>query len=577
LIALEEVKENVGEKYTHIIVDEAQDLTKVQFDIIRLIYKEKKYSSIYFIADTAQSIYSHAWMVNGRNFTSIGFDMTGRSSSLTKNYRTTTQIAQAAYSLIERDSYIIENENFVKPTLIDRQSSYPVFTKYKKRKDEIKATIQTIKELSEKYKYNEIAVISKSNKHLNYIEGEFNRNGLKTSKISSENADFQSDTVKLLTIHSVKGLEFKVVFIVGINQGVIPFLKDMDEEEKAVQESNERRLFYVGMTRAKELLYLSSFGVASPFINDINPNYLQLDKDALFKKYFQIRIKDYFFSEKINPYNSKESVRQWMINQLIEEYGYKEKDISIDHKLDVFLVDIVINKGELIDIAILVNPYFTGIDDLYYRLKQFNNEKYNKAIITDGNRIKIFDSELNLIKDIPKYKDVKISDSIEKFEYRNLLTKKKFILSRDCYYPEEITQIDDQEEVSYSKDKTIRVSIYGKIAAGKPIDINQEIDAFYLPTDFEVNDNTFMLQVRGDSMIGADINDGDIVVINKQTSANNWDIVAAVIDESVTLKRLSKMGDYIALISENPKYEAISLKDEQLTILGVVVGVIKKL
>ncbi len=576
LIALAEAKENIGEKYTHIIIDESQDLTKVQFDIIRLIYKEKKYSSIYFIADTAQSIYSHAWMVNGRNFTSIGFDMTGRSSSLSKNYRTTTQIAQAAYSLIESDPYIIENENFVKPTLIDRQSSYPVFRRFKKRKEEVKATINQIKILASDYNYNEIAIISKNNSQLNFIEGQLNRSGIKTSRISSENADFQSDTVKLLTIHSVKGLEFKVVFILGINQGVIPYLRGMDEEEKAIQESNERRLFYVGMTRAKELLFLSSFGVSSPFINDINPRYLQVNKDASFKRYFQIRTQDYKYSDKINPYSSKESVRQWMINQLIDEYGYNQENIKIDQKLDVFIVDIAIKYDNKLDTVILINSYFTGIDDLFYRIKQFNSNKFNYAIITDGNSIGIYNNDLEKIIDLPSSKDKENLNLAEKFEFTNLLSKNKYTIIRDHLSPKEVIVKENNSALNFKEDEVRKISIYDNIVIDKHIDKNQESESFYLPKEFFNYENIFMLKVKGDSMIGSNIHDGDIVIINEQSSANNWDIIAAVINERVVLKRLSKMGDFIALISENPKYEAISIKEDQLSISGVVIGVMKK-
>jgi hypothetical protein len=58
--------------------------------------------------------------VKCRSFTSVGFDIKGRSTSLAKNYRTTTQIAEAAYSLLEKDLHIIEDENFVKPSLLDK-------------------------------------------------------------------------------------------------------------------------------------------------------------------------------------------------------------------------------------------------------------------------------------------------------------------------------------------------------------------------------------------------------------------------------------------------------------------------
>nr|WP_300379463.1 UvrD-helicase domain-containing protein [Clostridium sp.] len=121
LIALETAKENKILKYTHILIDESQDLTKVQLEFIRELYNEKSYSSITFVADVAQSIYPQAWLTKNRSFSSIGFDMKGKSTSLSKNYRTTTQIAQAAFSLIEDDEEIIGDDNFVKPSLIDKQ------------------------------------------------------------------------------------------------------------------------------------------------------------------------------------------------------------------------------------------------------------------------------------------------------------------------------------------------------------------------------------------------------------------------------------------------------------------------
>lgn len=127
LIALDYLKENEHRipKYTHIIIDESQDLTRTQLEIIKLFYNsEKSYSSIMFIADTAQSIYTHSWLVRGRSFASIGFDMTGKSYILSKNYRTTVQIANLAYSLIEKTPEIIEDENFVKPALIDKQGPF---------------------------------------------------------------------------------------------------------------------------------------------------------------------------------------------------------------------------------------------------------------------------------------------------------------------------------------------------------------------------------------------------------------------------------------------------------------------
>ena len=87
----------------------------------------KDYSSILFVADTAQSIYDASWLIKGRSFTSIGLDLTGTSTSLAKNYRTATQIAEVAYSLNQGDGEIMGDDNFVKPSFIDKQGTYPVF------------------------------------------------------------------------------------------------------------------------------------------------------------------------------------------------------------------------------------------------------------------------------------------------------------------------------------------------------------------------------------------------------------------------------------------------------------------
>ena len=85
-----------------------------------------------FVADTAQSIYSTSWLVKGTELYQhrFGYDKEV-AHLLQKNYRTTTQIAEAAYSLIREDSDIVNDDNFVKPSLIDKQGIYPVFARYK--------------------------------------------------------------------------------------------------------------------------------------------------------------------------------------------------------------------------------------------------------------------------------------------------------------------------------------------------------------------------------------------------------------------------------------------------------------
>lgn len=76
LLALKEAKADPKKRYTHILVDESQDLTRVQMEFVTQLLLPREYASILFVSDSAQSIYAHSWMVRGRSFTSIGFDMT---------------------------------------------------------------------------------------------------------------------------------------------------------------------------------------------------------------------------------------------------------------------------------------------------------------------------------------------------------------------------------------------------------------------------------------------------------------------------------------------------------------------
>ena len=77
-------------------------------------------------------------------------------------------------------------------------------------------------------------------------------------------------------------------------------------------------------------------------------------------------------------------------------------------------------------------------------------------------------------------------------------------------------------------------------------------------------------------MQNAGIEDGDYVVIRHQATAENLDIAVVALDENATLKRFNRMGDNILLIAENPKYDPIMLTEEQVSILGIAVGLVKQ-
>ena len=124
------------------------------------------------------------------------------------------------------------------------------------------------------------------------------------------------------------------------------------------------------------------------------------------------------------------------------------------------------------------------------------------------------------------------------------------------------------------------VPLIGQIAAGTPVMAAEQIEDYVsVPTDFARSGEHFALRVTGDSMIGAGILDGDMVVIRSQESAADGDIVAAVMpgpaEDEATVKRLGHDGARVMLIPENPALSPFEMLDGR--IVGKVVAVLRKL
>lgn len=129
----------------------------------------------------------------------------------------------------------------------------------------------------------------------------------------------------------------------------------------------------------------------------------------------------------------------------------------------------------------------------------------------------------------------------------------------------------------FTEEELVEVDVYSNIAAGNPIEINEGVEErFNLPKSWlERGKETFILHVKGDSMIEKNINDGDLVVIKKQNTALNNDIVAASLDGEATLKILKLNDKEPMLVPANSKYSEIYLEGKEVSILGVAIGVIK--
>ena len=119
-----------------------------------------------------------------------------------------------------------------------------------------------------------------------------------------------------------------------------------------------------------------------------------------------------------------------------------------------------------------------------------------------------------------------------------------------------------------------KISVLGKIAAGTPIEaIQNEVSKISLPEELTNNGEHFGLKISGDSMIEAGINDGDTVIVRKTTTANNGQIVVALIDNhEAMLKRIRRKGKVVALESANKRYETQIFGPDRVKVQGVLVS-----
>ena len=124
------------------------------------------------------------------------------------------------------------------------------------------------------------------------------------------------------------------------------------------------------------------------------------------------------------------------------------------------------------------------------------------------------------------------------------------------------------------KNKINEIPVLGKIAAGTPIEaIQNEVSRISLPEGLNNNGEHFGLKVSGDSMVDAGINDGDTVIVKKTNTANNGQIVVALIDDhEAMLKRIRKKGKIVALESANKRYETKIFGPDRVKIQGVLIS-----
>ena len=173
------------------------------------------------------------------------------------------------------------------------------------------------------------------------------------------------------------------------------------------------------------------------------------------------------------------------------------------------------------------------------------------------------------VRDICEAVNLKSTSSVH--SHLETLEKNGYI-RRDPTKPRAIEIVDDN--FNLTRREFAHVPLIGQVAAGQPLLAVENIESYFpIPTEFMPNAESFMLKVKGESMINAGIFDGDNILVEKCDNVHNGDIVVALIDDSATVKTFYKEDGYIRLQPENDTMDPIIVPD--CKIVGKVFGVFR--
>ena len=237
--------------YTHIVIDEAQDLTKAQIlAISKLVSKDT--NSLSIIADAAQRI-----MKSGFVWSEVGINVRGgRTIEFKKNYRNSVPIAKAAISLLDKEK---DKSEFTTVEAARKGGEKPKLCYHTTFELEAEYLIKELNRLKSSDSLNGTVVLHRNKSGVSSTKRLLEDDGFSTELVrSSTPINYASESIKLCTMSSIKGLEFENVFILGLDEGVMPFPHGFIDADDEFHISTERRLLYTCMTRAKRELHLSS-------------------------------------------------------------------------------------------------------------------------------------------------------------------------------------------------------------------------------------------------------------------------------------------------------------------------------
>jgi repressor LexA len=148
----------------------------------------------------------------------------------------------------------------------------------------------------------------------------------------------------------------------------------------------------------------------------------------------------------------------------------------------------------------------------------------------------------------------------------------KGFLSRTPHVSRSLTPVGSGDKAGAEE-----VPLLGFIAAGRPIEAVGQNETISIPEDMLGKDNTYVLKVKGNSMIDEQIRDGDFVIVEERSTAQNGETVVALLNgEDTTLKKFYREGEQVRLQPANPEMEPIYVNERDITVQGVVIGILRK-
>ncbi|WP_270436051.1 UvrD-helicase domain-containing protein [Candidatus Bacteroides intestinigallinarum] len=253
--------------YTNVIADEFQDFSNPELKFLRALVAEGR-NDLFLTGDPMQRIYS------GRkiNFGAAGINVRGvRSRRLKINYRTTEPIKKVAVSVIKGITFEDMDggtESMNGYVSLIHGGEKPIYKIVGNATDEVTQTVEWVNEcINNQINANDICIAAPSMGLMKELQSYLHTNGIAYKVLKGTSKQGASNGISLCTLHSLKGLEFKVVVLIGINERNIPSkvtegypFTGMDALDKKEFLSSKRSLLYVAITRARQLVYMVGYG-----------------------------------------------------------------------------------------------------------------------------------------------------------------------------------------------------------------------------------------------------------------------------------------------------------------------------